>query len=296
MNRPRTITVLFALLTCALALALAACLPEDKAQGATRTVKPLGWNWVCHSAGRDYVDPIVSPGTYPTGHKHDFFGAKPKPDTTFLKLRAMPNNCEWPHNPKDEGNKASYWEPVPVNKTTGQELRTTQVNTYYRVPQGVSPGAVKPYPAGLKYVVGSPDAKGAQPHIFWRCAEEKGSGRGTPVDCGAGGNVKISYFLPSCSDGRADSANHKAHLVYPGKNGCPASHPRPVPALNMSFGLMVSNGKNVTFKDREGNRIAPHADFFTGTPRKVYRHWIHTCIQDPKGGCFGTGVAGKRNP
>jgi len=265
---------------------------------AAETVKPLGWNWVCTTAGRDYVDPIVFPGVKPTGHLHDFMGVLVNENTTnALKLRKLDNNCRFAHNSTEEGDQSAYWEPVPYNRNTGEAIKTVQVNNYYRVAPGIKPSEVKTPPSGLRYVIGDPNAIGGQDHIKWRCTVSK-TGQPTPVDCTEyNTNVKISYILPSCSNGQKDSPDHKSHLVYPDKRtGCPASHPREIPSLNMSFGIRIQDGRDVVFKGHHDEEIAPHADFFNGTTQEVWRHWIDTCIQDPRGGCFGTGIPGKRNP
>ena len=58
-----------------------------------------------------------------------------------------------------------------------------------------------------------------------------------------------------------------------------------------------NDGKRVAFFERSGERIAPHADFFNGTPAAVWEDVIERCLDNPKsvGGCAGTGLKGVTN-
>jgi hypothetical protein len=58
-----------------------------------------------------------------------------------------------------------------------------------------------------------------------------------------------------------------------------------------------NNGERVAFFDRSGERIAPHAAFFNGTPTAVWEDVIERCLDNPTsvGGCAGTGLEGVTN-
>jgi hypothetical protein len=276
-------------------LAISVVVGVDDAGAAQQP--PKGWNWVCNTVQKDYVDPIAKRGVYPTPHKHVILGSTLTPYTTALQLSKQPNNCRWANNVKDEGDKSVPWMPPPVFRDTGREVDINQVNVYYRIGKGIKPSEVRPPVFGWRYILGNAEATGAQPHIKWRCANTTTTSADHPIDCTQyGEKLKVSFFFPSCLDGRKDSPNHQDHAVFPGKNGCPASHPRAIPAINLSFGIRTMDGTNIEFKESDGHTIAPHADYFNGTPRDVWRKWIDKCITSDVGGCAGTGIPGQKNP
>jgi hypothetical protein len=259
----------------------------------------LGWNWACEPVGSAVaVDPIASFGVEPTAHLHQPFCTSMESTLTLSELRAQPNNAKWAANPDNPTNAKNLdWIPAPVFLNNRDAfVPVPHVNYYFRKAPNVPVSAVVPPPRGLKVIVGSPDASGAQAHIGWRCGLTSDSFFSpTQPDCG-NKNLKLVVVFPSCSNGEANSADHKSHLRWPGETGCPDSHPIAIPQMRLEWSL-DTNGERVAFLDRSGKRIAPHADFFNGTPSAVWEDVIERCLDNPRsvGGCAGTGLEGVTN-
>jgi hypothetical protein len=257
----------------------------------------LGWNWACEPVGSVVaVDPIASFGVEPTAHLHQPFCTSMESTLTLRELRAQPNNAMWAANPDNPTNAKNLdWIPAPVflhNRDVF--VPVPHVNYYFRKAPHVPVSDVMPPPRGLKVIVGSPDRRD-QVHIGWRCGFTSDSFSATQPDCGDK-NLKLIVVFPSCSNGQANSADHKSHLRWPGENGCPDSHPIAIPQMRLEYAL-DNNGEPVAFFDRSGMRIAPHADFFNGTPTAVWEDVIERCLDNPRsvGGCAGTGLEGVTN-
>lgn len=287
------------LLSLALLCAVFAASLATQAEAREQPVR--GWNWLCLPAGNANVDPI----TGMTHHNHFFAGALPgAEDDTVGEIRALDNNCHWPHNDKLEaGDQNLYWVINPVYRDSGEPVRMGQNNAYYRVARGHNPDRVTPPPNGLKYIIGNPIAPiSEQRGIKFRCPGVKGSGVKDyrELDCrGKSKNIKMTLVLPACSNGEPDSADNRSHLVYGGKRGCPKSHPRQIPELGMNFSIRMDEpvGKNLKFVNEDmGIEIAPHGDFFNATRFGVWKDVITTCMKSDQGGCSGTGISGKFNP
>lgn len=254
-----------------------------------------GFNYRCFPAGTGAVDPIVSPGRE-SSHVHEFFSSMPSPDTTTAqKLRELDHNCVFPSNPGlPTYEKDSYWMPQ-LTLRDGTTATPKGVGVYFRKTPGEDARSVQPPPTGLKYVVGSPDAAGPQRGVYWKCIgpDRRSPGYAMPDrDCAQGENIRLFLDMPSCSDGRADSRNHKAHMAYPvpGK-GCPASHPRPVPFVTLDFGFEERTMRGARMVDHHGGTVAPHADFFNGTKYAVWERHLNECIRTGAG-CGGAGTRG----
>jgi len=291
----RLVTTFIAALVGSLALAGIAWAQQTP----TDQTPALGWNWVCEPVGSAVaVDPIASFGVEPTAHLHQPFCTSMESTLTLRELRYQPNNAKWAANPDNPTNAKNLdWIPAPVflhNRDSFVPVR--HVNYYFRKAPHVPVSEVMPPPRGLKVIVGSPDASGPQDHIGWRCGLTQDSFFSpTQPDC-ANKNLKLVVAFPSCSNGKANSADHKSHLTWPGETGCPASHPIAIPQMRLEWSL-DNNGERVAFLDRSGKRISPHADFFNGTPTAVWEDVIERCLDNPKsaGGCAGTGLEGVTN-
>jgi len=95
------------------------------------------------------------------------------------------------------------------------------------------------------------------------------------------GFTNISEF-PSCWDGKnTDSANHRAHIVYPDAQGnCPASNPVAVPKLVITMTYNVKPGPTFridSFPESTHEPISSHNDFFNLIPQNVMNRMVQ-CI------------------
>jgi hypothetical protein len=96
-------------------------------------------------------DPIVFPNMPGASHSHTFMGnTTTNAGTTLASLQAGGTACITP------GDKTGYWMPTLLNGTTAVQPVGRQV-VYYK--SGVLDyRSVRPFPPGLRYVVGSPQA------------------------------------------------------------------------------------------------------------------------------------------
>ncbi|GGL92561.1 MULTISPECIES: DUF1996 domain-containing protein [Micromonospora] len=234
----------------------------------------------CASKGRGPDDPIVRPGQPGASHVHEFFG-----NTTtnaYTNLASLINggtNC----NP--QADRSAYW--VPTLYQYGVPVAPEHVTVYY---QGITDRLnVKPYPQGLKMLVGNPLATSpeANPAARWSCRGYPQSSRDFPT-CPAGSRLETYLDFPTCWDGRnLDSADHRGHLAF-GLGGiggtCPTSHPTPLPRLELLItypvhggGLTLAgtrNGANVT--DAPGHTF--HGDFINAWDVEALRFRVQNCI------------------
>jgi hypothetical protein len=75
-----------------------------------------------------------------------------------------------------------------------------------------------------------------------------------------------------CWDGRRlDSADHKSHMAYATRVGCPSTHPVEVPQITQIYLYPTQGGEG--FSLASGGQFSAHADFVNawkpGAPRKL---------------------------
>lgn len=104
------------------------------------------------SASHDLMDdPIVHPGMPGASHMHTFLGnTTTDANSTLASLSAGGTACKAP------GDKSGYWMPTLYNGTQAVDPVGPQV-IYYKTGV-IDYTSVRPFPAGLRFVVGSPSA------------------------------------------------------------------------------------------------------------------------------------------
>jgi hypothetical protein len=184
-------------------------------------------------------DPIVFPNMPGASHSHTFMGnTTTNAATTLATLQAGGTACITP------GDKTGYWMPTLLNGTTAVQPVGNQV-IYYK--SGVIDyTSVRPFPAGLRYVVGSPAATQAEfmnsPGKVegFECGDSSDNWD-IPATCAAGSQLNVRYQAPSCWDGlHLDTPDHKSHMAYPVLGICPADHPVAVPMIEFKMAWPVS--------------------------------------------------------
>ena len=227
-------------------------------------------------------DPIVYPGQAGASHDHTFLGnPSVNARTTTASLRAATNTtCKVPED------KSAYWMPTMYDGDTPVLPVGPQV-VYYK--SGVFDyTSVRPFPTGLRYVVGSPSASMAdfaQGSVEgFECGNSsRNYDFATMTDCPAGSRVNVRYQAPSCWDGvHLDSPDHKSHIVYPvagryGRKVCPASHPVAVPMLEFKMAFPV-DGNVSRVRLASGRGYSFHYDFFNAWDPATLRALLTHCI------------------
>ncbi len=221
----------------------------------------------CDFTHRNSDDPIVHPGHQGAAHGHDFFGNRStKFDSTYASMLAAPTSCTRPED------TAGYW--FPTLKRNGKNLKAYRSVFYYRAGRK-DHTQVEPFVADLRVINAS--------RITWSCGVKDGAaGTSTPPTQCEGGVLGVRIVFPDCSDGKTDSADHKAHIANSvpksdGTRGCPATHPVPVPALtfNANFRIPTTPGE-VTLSS--GGASSMHADFWNTWDQQALAALVERCI------------------
>ena len=102
---------------------------------------------------------------------------------------------------------------------------------------------------------------------FWSCGLVSGMGRSESVPTcpdARGSFLRLHIRFPECWDGRRlDSADHKSHMAYAMRSGCPSTHPVEVPQITQIYrypsqgrrGLLARLGQRVQRTRRLRERV-----------------------------------------
>lgn len=231
-------------------------------------------------------DPIVFFGQPGASHSHTFLGnTTTNANTTLASLQAGGTACITP------GDKSAYWMPTLYNGSTAVHPVGNQV-IYYK--SGVIDyTSVRPFPAGLRYVVGSPaatlDEFKNNPGTVegWECGGSSFNWD-FPATCPAGTQLNVRLQAPSCWDGlHLDTPDHKSHMAYPVLGVCPNDHPVAVPMIEFKMAFPAS-GDMSQVRLSSGRGYSFHYDFYNAwdapTLAALVTHCINGGLQcDPRG-------------
>jgi hypothetical protein len=267
-------------------------IPSLYAPDAAAAAASPGWIVVCDYSHSLSDDPIVYPGQPGVAHLHDFVGARTTDAfSTFATLRAGGTGCKMP------ADTSAYWTPALYEN--GVRLLPTATNNdavfYYRR-RGVRPGViVRPFPAGLKMLLGNPHAMSPaeNPHlgtnIVFKCGPSSTVDLPAPPAQCSSGILVLSLRFPNCWDGvNLDSPDHRSHMAYPTNNRCPASHPVTLPRLESFYRYNVGTGPIGTITLASGPYYTLHQDFFNA--------WDPVALQKLVTRCINGGVDCGKNP
>ncbi|MBM2621575.1 DUF1996 domain-containing protein [Actinoplanes sp. LDG1-06] len=231
-------------------------------------------------------DPIVFPGLAGASHSHTFMGnTTTNANTTVNSLKAGSTSCITP------GDKTGYWMPTLLNGDTAVQPVGRQ--TIYYKSGVIDYRSVRPFPEGLRYVVGSPTASLEDFRNHPGAVEGFECGDlsfnwDIPANCAPGTQLNVRFQAPSCWNGlHLDTPDHKSHMAYPVLGVCPSSHPVAVPMIEFKMAWPVSgNMSNVRFSSGRG--FSFHYDVFNAfdppTLAALTRHCINGGLQcDPRG-------------
>jgi hypothetical protein len=177
---------------------------------------------------------------------------------------------------------------------------------YYKTGYGgVAPRFVTAPPKGLRILTGNPRATNANEvqNIRYVCINPVvGHSEGRPrqssiPNCAVGHDMLLEISFPQCWDGKnLDSPNHKDHMANPTGgtvNGCPATHPVPIPhiTLNMNFRVTTNNqasnwrlsSDNYAF-NRSNAGYSGHADWVNGWDETAFVNIVRNCLNPSRDG------------
>jgi hypothetical protein len=248
--------------------------PTSEDGGAVSRFDLVGVNFVenCRFSHQGPDDPIVVPGTPGASHLHTFVGN----DTTdafssYGSLRSGSTSC------RRADDTAAYWVPALYQ---GSTLVLPQAATiYYR--RGTL-DTVSPFPRNLRMIAG--DAKATTPQglrvTFWSCGVASGTPRSDTVP--ACPNVRGSFLrlhirFPECWNGRSlDSPDHKSHMAYATRGGCPSTHPVELPQITQIYRYPTPGGEG--FALSSGGQFSAHADFLNSWKPGALRRLVDDCL------------------
>ncbi|MEV6283692.1 DUF1996 domain-containing protein [Kribbella sp. NPDC051770] len=227
-------------------------------------------------------DPIVFPNMPGASHEHSFVGNKTtNASTTLGSLNAAGAYATTCLNPDD---LSAYWWPTMFRGPgSSQPVQQTWHQVIYYKSGILDYQAVRPFPPGLRYVVGSPTATlndfRTSPGAVegWECGDSTHNWD-FPTNCPAGTQLNIRYQAPSCWNGRdLDTPDHKSHMAYPVNGSCPASHPNPVPMLEFKIAF-PADGDVTDVRLASGRGYTWHYDFFNAWDVPTLAALVSHCI------------------
>ncbi|MGI5448209.1 DUF1996 domain-containing protein [Streptomyces sp. CA-243310] len=228
-------------------------------------------------------DPIVYAGRPGASHDHTFMGnTTTNAFSTTSSLSAGGTACN------AVGDLSGYWMPTLYNGDRALLPTGPQV-IYYKA--GVTDHtSVRPFPKGLRFLVGSPTQTAAEFRAHkgwvegWECGDSFKNVE-FPANCPAGTQLNIRFQAPSCWDGRyLDTPDHKAHMAYPtvkagtNNNVCPADHPVALPMVEFKMAFPVSgNMSQVRLSSGAGHTF--HYDFFNAWDDRTLNALVEHCVK-----------------
>ncbi|MGW7122526.1 DUF1996 domain-containing protein [Streptomyces sp. NPDC054901] len=228
-------------------------------------------------------DPIVFAGRPGASHDHTFMGnTTTDAFSTTASLSAGGTACTAP------GDLSGYWMPTLHNG--GRPVLPTGPQVIYYKSGVTDYKSVRPFPKGLRFVVGSPTQTAAEfrGHKGWVEGWECGdSFKNTefPANCPTGTQLNIRMQSPSCWDGKfLDTPDHKAHMAYPvvkpgnNDNVCPTSHPVALPMVEFKMAFPVS-GDMSQVRLSSGSGHSFHYDFFNAWDDRTLAALVEHCVK-----------------
>ncbi|MEW2546252.1 DUF1996 domain-containing protein [Streptomyces sp. NPDC047002] len=228
-------------------------------------------------------DPIVFPGQPGKSHDHTFMGnTGTDAGTTTASLDAAGTACLAP------GDKSAYWMPSLYDGD--QKILPIGPQTIYYKSGVTDYTSVRPFPKGLRFVVGDPmqtldEFKNLKGTVEgWECGTSY-KNFDFPATCPTSQDTQLNLRLqaPSCWDGiHLDTPDHKSHMAYPvatgaNQNVCPADHPVALPMIEFKMAWPV-NGDMSQVRLSSGRGYSFHYDFFDGWDDATLSAMVTHCV------------------
>jgi hypothetical protein len=266
------------MLVAAAALGPAALAGDKPGKGDERAAPSradlVGVNFIenCRFSHQAPDDPIVFPGKPGASHQHTFVGNRTtNAFSSFGTLRSGPTTC------LRRDDTAAYWVPTLYEGT--KPVFPVAATIYYR--RGTL-AEVSPFPNNLRVIAG--DATATSPQgmriTFWSCGVASGVQRSETVPTcpdTRGSMLRLHIRFPECWDGRRlDSTDHKSHMAYATRAGCPSTHPVEVPQITQIYRYPSRGGEG--FSLASGGVYSAHADFVNAWKPSALRKLVDDCL------------------
>ncbi len=176
---------------------------------------------------------------------------------------------------------AGYW--VPSLYRSGVRVEPYNANVYYLKSRGESANRIHDTPQRLEIIAGARnhDRTTASSNVTWGCTNQK-RGYGLPRDCASGKILKVSIDFPSCARKtdsgfvQRTSGDHRSHLSYPNKSGCPKTHPIPIPKLKLTVRYSTRDASSLALSS--GPVGGMHADYMEAVKGNLMQERMKKCL------------------
>lgn len=225
----------------------------------------------CTVSHIDFDDPIVLPGQPGASHQHQFFGnAATTADPDYERMLDAETSCDQPLD------TAAYWSPTLLDPD-GRVIPADSLTAYYRPGNGVDPADVVAYPPGFMMVAGRGPADPSPGHevIAWSCGSSAARGD-TPPACPPDTTLRLVITFPDCWDESRQTSFGSAAYVRYSDDGCPATHPVPIPQLQMAIDYPPVDPEGLSFSS--GPIDSAHADFWNTWNQTKLEREVVVCL------------------
>lgn len=234
-----------------------------------------GFGMNCKASGAGRFDPIVYFGKRRAGHRHVFFGATHMSgNTTYHSLETHRSTCIFSDG-SNGTNKSAYWAPDLLTRDGYAGIVGANVYYHNGTLNKQEVQKMQPFPRGLKLVADNvPEAQ-----AVWSCTNGTGflhNMTQRPTNCPGGGSVTFRMYFPQCGTGKADSPDHRSHVVYPEHGRCPASHPQVYPQIIPIVHYDTSQGQGARLASGDAWTTL-HSDYFEAWNRAHLQRFIDKC-------------------
>jgi hypothetical protein len=237
-------------------------------------------------------DPIVFPGKPGASHAHTFWGntSTNGNSTTDLLLAAARGTCAG-----GIANLTAYWTPAVVYDN--RALVPTGIQVYYKTGYNkLLATEIKTPPNGLRIVAGRSATTTTLPKYEEgaRFACGRDPWQITIPACPAGSELHLNLMFPNCWDGKnLDSPDHRSHMASTQSfrdRRCPATHPVPIPTIELNLTYVVEAGANASryrlssdkYSTDEPGGYSFHGDVWLAWDEDIKATWMKNCINASK--------------
>lgn len=251
----------------------------------------------CLISHMNYDDALVYPGQPNRSHLHMYFG-----NTSMNAMSTTTRNGAGSTCRGGNLNNSGYWTPSILGPD-GSLIWPDALLIYYKTGyNGIQNNEIQVPHKDLQMIAGDPNARVLNHPVHFVCEGSDGTilNRSNDIgSCYAGQTKQIAVDFPQCWDGvNTKSSNFKTHMSYsPDGNGCPASHPVPIPEISMNFYYSTAldrYGSSEGFRlvtDGDGQAGASmHADWWNGWDEPTLETIVTNCLRG--GRDCGTGELG----
>lgn len=238
-------------------------------------------------------DPIVYPNQKGAAHHHTFFG------NTSTNYASNVNAMSTVGNSTCAGgiaNRSAYWMPSLIDTATNTPISDFDGSFYYKTGYGGVPtNSIVAPPKGLRMISGNSKAtSAATAKVGYSCIPKVGyTTKWTShiQNCNVGDELLMSVRFPQCWDGKnLDSPDHISHMADSGAktaNGCPTTHPVPIPEITFGAKITIKKANEAlnwrlasdNYPTTSPGGYSGHADWVNGWDEAVMAKIINNCIK-----------------